>query len=223
MGQYASCFSEAHQLFSVYHQRKTGMAKTLRGEVKAKGADGLTTGERLCRLWKERGGETYGEFAARCGAPENTVKGWLNELSLPGAAHLRGISLGYGVTTDFVLFGVTGEERPAAADFPSLTKGLAPGSIPESLREEYGHFLRAVGFDYGRSASYSDALDAAMRLLTAPLAELRRQRGERRLAPQSLLTDLRNYRGEAVLTRFVFHSLDAVGLALRSQRPAERK
>jgi transcriptional regulator with XRE-family HTH domain len=191
-------------------------------ELEMKGPDGLTLADRLRKLWQERGGGTYEDFARRCGAPENTAKGWLNGKSLPGGAHLRGISLGYQVTTDFILFGVTGE-RATGATVQDHATAAAPESIPPAVREDYGWLVQQMGLDYGGHRSLEQAREGALRLVTAMLAEARRLRGERKRSPQPLLEDLRNYRGERGLTRYLFWSLLAAEQVVRLQRPPTAK
>jgi transcriptional regulator with XRE-family HTH domain len=193
------------------------VAYKTRSAVKAIGADGLTLADRLRRLWRERGGETYGDFAKRCGAPENTVKAWLNGDSLPGTAHLRGISTGFEVSIDFL---VNGEPTPgpsAGSTVHDAARAAAPLSIPEAVREDYGWLVQKMG--YGGNRTHEEAQRAALQLVTAMLTELRRQSGERKKAPQSLLEDLRDYKGAQGLTRYLFWSLLAAEQIVRFQRP----
>ncbi len=67
------------------------------------------------RLWSLKNDNklTVEGFAGRCGGvPLPTVREWLNKGGLPSAAYLVAIAKGFGVTTDWILFGSGRPKHP---------------------------------------------------------------------------------------------------------------
>lgn len=201
-------------------------------DVDVKGKDELTVAGRLTALKNERGINSFREFGARCDAPENTVKAWLQGRSLPGGAALRGIRQGFAVSADWVLTGVSEPSKPAAPTIHDAWRGMAPASIPEPWREDYGALVQLIGLALTDSPAYrtrnqrerrptvAQAQNATLKIATAMMAEMRRQCGERKRAPESLLEDLRTYRGPGKLTMYLLWTQLAVKLALLPYRPS---
>lgn len=53
---------------------------------------------------------SFPAFAAKCGAPETTARGWIDGNVLPRAFYLNGIAEGFDVTPSWVL-GISGEPK----------------------------------------------------------------------------------------------------------------
>ena len=189
--------------------------------VDAIGADGCTVRQRLERLKIEHGLVTYGAFAARCGATENTASEWLKGKSLPGGGHLRGIQKGFNVSIDFVLNGVTEPGAPAEPTIHDAWSSRSPAGIPAVWREDYGSLVDLIGDLLSgspkfrrRKPSLSDAQQATLCVATAAMSEIRNQRGDRKKSPETLLNELRTYRGPQAHMMYLLWIRLAVTLAI---------
>jgi transcriptional regulator with XRE-family HTH domain len=209
-------------------RRKRRVAPLRRDDSKQeKGKDGLTMAERLHKL---RAGvlgpdSTYKQFAQKCGGdvPENTVKAWFNGVALPGIAHLRSISRGFGVSIDFIINGAETAEEVGTETVPDRWRAICPAGIPEPWREPYGALTQEIkDVLLGLSPAYRDkevsleeAQDATLRIVTATFQEVLRQRGERKKTPSAILTDIRAYKGQEELIDYLLWSRLAAEIAVR--------
>ena len=105
-----------------------------------------------------------------------------------------------GKSLDWLLGLADEVPRPVATDLPSRARAAAPSCIPDSERERFSWLAVALGHDYrlptGGPVGWNRKVDAALRVLTAPLAEVRRGRGERAAKPETLLEALRTWSPE---------------------------
>ena len=73
----------------------------------------------------------------------------------------------------------------------------APDCIPESERERFVWLAVSVKSDVGEDRlPGNDAIAATLRLVAAPLMELRRRRGEPAITAEAALDELRKYSPE---------------------------
>jgi transcriptional regulator with XRE-family HTH domain len=108
------------------------------------------------------------------------------------------------------------------SDAPPPTHGqilasVAPDAVPVALRQRFGALTSAYVLDLGLHGA-AETRPAVMRILTAMMAQVQRERGERAGSPAELLAQLQGWRGDDALLDYLWHSVKAAAILEHVQR-----